>query len=122
MIDWIYNIYIKFNVIFKYFYEKWYGMKKFNNFIKIPYTIHGNTYFFLLNVKKNVIPVSTIIGIKNEINTTNIYDEIIPYLGINNDCHKTKLTPKDFGYDKIIITNVLDENFTFDKEDSIVLI
>lgn len=92
--------------------------EKFNKkYLKIPYKYREKDYFYLLKVPKGVHPLLSITDQDGE----NIEDILSPYLGPNLDCHGAKLTPNDFGYEKIIITTIFDTKVEFDGEDKICL-
>lgn len=90
--------------------------ERFNrDYIKISYHYKDKPYFYLLKVKRGVTPLVSIVDEKGE----NVMEAITPYLGPNLDCHHTPLTPKDFGYQQITVTTVLDETVVF-KEDDVI--
>uniref|UniRef100_A0A6C0KCF1 Uncharacterized protein n=1 Tax=viral metagenome TaxID=1070528 RepID=A0A6C0KCF1_9ZZZZ len=85
------------------------------SYIKISYTYKDKPYFYLLKIPKGVIPLSTIVD-----ETGNDVESIItPYLGPNLDCHGITICPKDFGYEKLVITTVYDDVITFNETDVI---
>jgi hypothetical protein len=92
-------------------YEKKCVNKKLH--LKIPYTYKGNNYYYLLKIPKGVEPISDIV----DENEKDIAEAIKPYLGPNLDCNGVKMTPEDFGYEKIKIRTVMDRTVVFDKGD-----
>lgn len=86
-------------------------------YIKIPYTYKEVKYYYMLKVPRGVEPISEI---KDE-NGNDIYNIVKPYLGPNLDCHGIKMTPEDFGYEKIEIRTVSDKDIIFDKHDQIIM-
>ena len=68
-----------------------------------------------MKVKRGVTPLLSIVDDSGN----DIMGEMIPYLGPNLDCHNINLTPKDFGYDRITVTTVLDSTVTFEENDLI---
>ncbi len=87
------------------------------DYIKISYTYKDRPYFYLLKVPKGVAPLSTIVDESgNDVEST-----ITPYLGPNLDCHGISICPKDFGYEKLVITTVFDDVITFNENDMITL-
>lgn len=90
--------------------------EKFNrDYIKISYHYKDKSYFYLLKVKRGVTPLVSIVDEKGE----DVMDALMPYLGPNLDCHNTPLSPKDFGYEKITVTTVMDETVVFEENDLI---
>ena len=85
-------------------------------YIKISYTYKERPYFYLLKIPKGVAPLSKIVDEAGN----NVESVITPYLGPNLDCHGIPLTPKDFGYEKLVVTTVFDEEITFNETDTIV--
>ena len=97
-------------------YESRPPIEKFNrDYIKISYVYKEKPYFYLLKVKRGVTPLLTIVDEAGN----DIMDEMVPYLGPNLDCHNISLTPKDFGYQRITVTTVLDNTVTFEENDMI---
>lgn len=91
-------------------------IEKFNrDYIKISYVYKDKPYFYLLKVKRGVTPLLSIVDDSGN----DIMGEMIPYLGPNLDCHQIPLTPKDFGYERITVTTVLDSTVTFEENDLI---
>ena len=91
--------------------------EKFNrDYIKISYTYKNKPYFYLLKVQRGVTPLMTMI----DENGTDVMDVLVPYLGPNLDCHGLSLTPKDFGYQRLTVTTVLDSVSVFEENDKIV--
>jgi hypothetical protein len=86
-------------------------------YIKIPYTYKEVKYYYMLKVPRGVEPISEI---KDE-NGNDIYNIVKPYLGPNLDCHGTKMTPDDFGYEKIELRTVSDKVIIFEKNEQIVM-
>ena len=85
------------------------------DYIKISYTYKDRPYFYLLKVPKGVAPLSKIVDeTGNDVEST-----ITPYLGPNLDCHGISICPKDFGYEKLVITTVFDDEITFNENDVI---
>ena len=85
------------------------------DYIKISYTYKDRPYFYLLKIPKGVTPLSKIVDeAGNDVEST-----ITPYLGPNLDCHGISICPKDFGYEKLIITTVFDDIITFGENDVI---
>lgn len=92
-------------------------VEKFNrDYIKISYTYKNKSYFYLLKVKRGITPLMSIV----DENGNDVMDIIVPYLGPNLDCHGQTLTPKDFGYQRISVTTVLDTVSVFEENDKIV--
>lgn len=90
--------------------------KTFNrDYIKISYIYNDRPYFYLLKIPKGVTPLSTIVDEAGN----NVEDTITPYLGPNLDCHGITICPKDFGYEKLVITTVFDDVITFNENDVI---
>lgn len=84
-------------------------------YIKIPFHYGDQTYYYLLKIPKNVIPIRTI----TDENGNDIYDEIFPYLGPNLDCYGQTILPLDFGYKEVRMTTVLDREIVFRENDLI---
>jgi hypothetical protein len=85
------------------------------DYIKISYTYKERPYFYLLKVPKGVTPLSKIVDETGN----NVENVITPYLGPNLDCHGISICPKDFGYEKLVVTTVFDEEITFNETDKI---
>jgi len=85
------------------------------DYIKISYTYKERPYFYLLKVPKGVAPLSSIVDETGN----NVESVITPYLGPNLDCHGISISPKDFGYEKLVVTTVFDEEITFNETDTI---
>lgn len=93
-------------------------VEKFNNkHIKIPYEYKENKYVFLVKVPKGIMPIDYI---KDE-NGVDVYEDILPYLGPNLDCHGCDVFPRDFGLKKISIKDINDKYYTFEENEKIVL-
>ena len=91
-------------------------VEKFNrDYIKISYMYKSKPFFYLLKVKRGVTPLLSIV----DENQNDVMDAVMPYLGPNLDCHNIVLTPKDFGYERIVVTTVLDSTITFEENDTI---
>jgi hypothetical protein len=92
-------------------------VEKFNrDYIKISYTYKNKSYFYLLKVQRGVTPLTSIIDEQGN----DVTDVIVPYLGPNLDCHGQTLTPKDFGYQRLTVTTVLDSVCFFGENDRII--
>lgn len=106
-----YKIYIK-----KYYHSK--------NSIKIipktkyssiiEYTMNDKTYKLITKLKRGP---SNILFVKSD--TTDITDEILPYLGPNEDLHNIRYTPNIFGYDRMEFYTVDGDILKFENNDEI---
>lgn len=85
------------------------------DYIKISYTYRERPYFYLLKIPKGIAPLSSIVDEAGN----NVESVITPYLGPNLDCHGIPICPKDFGYEKLVVTTVFDEEITFNETDTI---
>jgi len=85
--------------------------------MKIPYKYRDKEYFYLLKIPRGVPPIQRI----EDENGNDIYDLIEPYLGPNLDCHRTDITPNDFGYARIVVTTIYDKTITFEQDDKVML-
>ena len=86
-------------------------------YIKISYTYKERPYFYLLKVPKGIAPLSKIVDESGN----DVESMITPYLGPNLDCHGISICPKDFGYEKLVMTTVFDDVITFNENDTITL-
>jgi len=83
----------------------------------ITYIINGRTYKMIITPCRGPINILNIINDENK----NITDEILPYLGHNNDWNNYKFNPKFFGYKSLTFELINGENITFYGEDTIVI-
>ena len=114
----LYTIRTMFSIFWTFLKKKRHSSshEKFNrDYIKISYTYKEKPYYYLLKVKRGVTPL---LKIEDE-QGNDIESSIMPYLGPNLDCHNIKLTPKDFGYKKIVATTVFDTTSVFEENDPI---
>jgi len=87
------------------------------NKYELKYVINGKLYKKIIKPNRGPIPV---ISVANEIGY-DVTEEILPYMGPNNDFHNEKFTPKFFGYDKLVFEMLNGNIFSFNSTDNISL-
>lgn len=87
------------------------------NRYELKYVINGKLYKKIIKPNRGPIPVISVI---NE-NGYDVTEEILPYMGPNNDFHNEKFTPKFFGYDKLTFEMLNGNILNFDSSDNISL-
>lgn len=100
-----------------------YTTRKLSNyFIEIHHTYYIVNYPFGLHWYKIIIPRSRgpckITDIVDS-QENSIYEKLIPFLGPSHDFHKTIITPKILGVDKLTIYYVSGETDTFESNNII---
>lgn len=101
-----------------HFHDSNVNPEKLNHkFLKIPFRYKDHSYFYLLRIPRGVIPIESIV----DENGQDVMSDIVPYLGPNLDCGGSGVTPADFGYQKLVVTTVLDRRAEFELNDAITL-
>lgn len=83
---------------------------------QIPYRINGKEYKLLVSAPWGPSPVLWVKDEKENIVT----DKIVPYLGPQNNCHGSTITPRDLGYNKLYFQLPFDGR-TFKDNEPILL-
>lgn len=105
------------NILMCNFYEYINGLEKVNkNVYKLEYYHNNTQYYIPIILKKGRKPyVSKIIGVNNDV-SIDVSNEIGKYLGPNVDFFNQNITPKMFGYERLIIyVNDIEKIFENDE-------
>ena len=85
-----------------------------SGYVEIPYTFREAQYILLSKKIRGKKLIHSVTGYYEDTNIAkDVTEVVIPYLGPNNDCHGTMLTPWNFGYSRIVVTDVLENTYTF---------
>ena len=84
-------------------------------YVKIPYEYRNKQYYHLLKTRETSKPITSIV----DENGVDVMKYIEPYLGPDLKLGGVELTPCDFGYEKLIITNITDDQIIFEKNEII---
>jgi hypothetical protein len=87
------------------------------NSYQLSYIVNGKLYKMVIKPTRGPVPILCVI---NE-NNLDITDEIIPYLGPNNDWHGKKYCPNFFNYNTLNIELLNGDKKIFNKNDIIVI-
>jgi hypothetical protein len=88
-----------------------------NKFFKIPFRYGDRSFFYLLKIKRGLMPV---VSISDE-SGNDVMQEVEPYLGPNFDCGNSGVTPADFGYKRLVIVTAGERIAEFEENDPITL-
>jgi len=115
IIDFVYRV-------MRYSYYTGSNVKKINKNYIVEYTLHGNTYKFIIPYKSHPIfyDITSIYGLKPM--SDDLLDEttsVLPFLGPSYDCHMLNITPDMLGYEKLVIHYTGDNIQTFEKNERI---
>ena len=87
------------------------------NKYELKYVINGKLYKKIIKPDRGPIPVISVI---NE-NGCDVTEEILPYMGPNNNFHNEKFSPKFFGYNKLIFEMLNGSIFIFHSSEDIYI-
>ena len=85
------------------------------NKYELKYVINGKLYKKIIKPDRGPIPV---VSVTNE-NDDDVTEEILPYMGPNNNFHNEKFTPKFFGHNKLIFEMLSGNVFIFNSLENI---
>lgn len=94
------------------------AVKMSNNKYLVTYTINNKTYKMIVHNSKGPKKVINITDETNE----NIYNDIIEYLGPQENFHNISYTPKDFGKKQIIFELYTEKKIIFNENDIMTLL
>jgi hypothetical protein len=87
------------------------------NKYELKYVINGKLYKKIITPERGPLPV---IFITNETNE-DVTEQILPYIGPNNDFHNEKFYPSFFGYKKLIFEMLNGESRVFYNLETITI-
>lgn len=89
-----------------------------NNIYDIQYVVKGQLYKIRFKVP---ISPSLILLITDEDNN-DVTNDILPYIGPDNNFHGIKYTPKSFNKKKLIFETINGDELTFSEDDTIIIL
>jgi hypothetical protein len=87
------------------------------NSYELSYIVHGKLYKMIIKPIRGPVPI---LCVTNE-NNVDITDEILPYLGPNNDWHGKKYYPDFFKYKTLNIELLNGTKKTFNDNETIII-
>lgn len=87
------------------------------NKYELKYVINGKLYKKIIKPNRGPIPV---ISVTNE-NNCDVTEQILPYMGPNNDFHNEKFTPKFFGHNTLVFEMLNGNVLTFNSMENILI-
>lgn len=94
------------------------SVKKLDNgMYEIAYVIQGRKYKMLVKPVGGPSPIFLAV---NE-NDDDVTHKLLPYVGVQNDFHKSEITPRCLGYSELTLELYNGENKTFKEKDNLSL-
>lgn len=87
------------------------------NKYELKYVINGKLYKKIIIPERGPLPVILIMNEKNE----DVTEQILPYIGPNNNFHNEKFNPIFFGYKKLIFEMLNEETRVFYNAETIII-